>query len=89
VSAFDFTLYGGLDAKVTNISADAITDQSGVSFYEIKLQTDKNDLGSGDRKLKIIPGMTVTVNIITGKKTILDYIMKPILKARYTALRER
>lgn len=89
VSAYDFSIYGGLDAKVKNISADAITDQSGASFYEVKLETDKIDLGKNGKKLEIISGMTVTVNIITGKKTVMDYIMKPILKARNTALRER
>lgn len=90
VSAYDFSIYGGLKAKVTTISADSITDQAGASFYEVKLKTDKNSFKDAKgKKLEIIPGMTVTVNVITGKKTVMDYILKPFYKAKFSALRER
>ena len=86
VTAYDFSIHGGLDAQLFDISADTIVDESGESFYRIRLRTDKNNLGEDK---PIIPGMTATIDILTGKKTVLDYLMKPILKARQNALRER
>ena len=89
LTAYDFSIYGGLPAKLERISADTITDEKGDSFYLIYLRTDKNYIESSKGKLQIIPGMTTTVDILTGKKTVLDYLLKPILKARHEALRER
>jgi len=89
LTAYDFSIYGGLPAKLERISADTITDEQGDSFYQIYLRTDKNYIESNKGKLKIIPGMTTTVDILTGKKTVLDYLLKPILKAKNEALRER
>jgi adhesin transport system membrane fusion protein len=86
VSAYDPTIYGGLDAVLIDISADTITDPEGDSFYRIRLRTEVNNLGP-DRP--IIPGMTATAEILTGRKTVLDYLLKPLIKARDTALRER
>lgn len=89
ISAYEFATYGGLDASLETIGADTVTDDEGNSFYKIKVRTTKNYLEKGSEKLPIIPGMIATVDILTGKKTVFDYIMKPILKARDTALRER
>ena len=89
LTAYDFSIYGGLLAKLERISADTITDEEGNSFYLIYLRTDKNYIDNGEELLHIIPGMTTTVDILTGKKTVLDYLLKPILKARNEALRER
>ena len=88
-SAYDYSIYGGLEGKVTRISADTIKDDRGAIFYTIRILTDKNYLGSDDNPLKIIPGMTTTVNIITGKKTVMDYILKPILKTKTYTFSER
>lgn len=88
-SAYDYTIYGGLKANLELISADTITDREGRSFYLIQVRTEKNFLGSPERPLVIIPGMVATVDIITGQKSVLDYMLKPVLKARYEALRER
>ncbi len=88
-TAYDFSIYGGLDGKVTNISADTIKDEKDNSFYLVRIETDKNFLGNEKKQLAIIPGMTVSVDIFTGKKTIMDYILKPILKAKRNALTER
>jgi len=88
-TAYDFSIYGGLSAKLERISADTITDDKGDSYYLIYLRTDKNYIDSYKGKLEIIPGMTITVDILTGKKTVLDYLLKPILKAKHEALRER
>ena len=88
-TAYDFTIYGGLPAKLEQIGADTITDDKGNSFYLIKLRTDKSYLGSAEHPLLIIPGMVASVDIITGKKSVLSYLLKPILRARAEALRER
>ena len=88
-SAYDYTIYGGLKAKLELIGADTITDEKGNSFYLIQVRTDKSHLGSAEHPLLIIPGMVATVDIITGKKSVLDYLLKPVLKARSEAMRER
>ncbi|HBX56647.1 HlyD family type I secretion periplasmic adaptor subunit [Pseudomonas sp. UBA2684] len=88
-SAYDYTIYGGLRANLELISADTITDEEGNSFYLIQVRTDKSHLGSNEHPLLIIPGMIATVDIITGEKSVLDYLLKPVLKARAEALRER
>ena len=89
ISAYDFSLYGGLDGKLEFISPDTIADDQGNSFYEIRVRTDKNFLGNEKKPLEIIPGMTAIVQIQTGNKSILDYLLKPILKAKMYALTER
>ena len=88
-SAYDFSIYGGLEGKVVHISADTITDQKDNTFYTIRIKTNKNYLGSEANPLKIIPGMTVNVDIITGKKSVMDYILKPILKTKQYTFTER
>ena len=88
-TAYDYAVYGGLPAKLEHISADTITDERGDSYYLIRVRTDKGYLGSADRPLKIIPGMTAVLDILTGEKTVLDYLLKPVLRAREMALRER
>jgi len=88
-TAYDFTIYGGLDAELEHISADSIADEKGNSFYLVRVRTNQNYLQGKDGKMPIIPGMVATVDILTGKKTILSYLLKPVLKAKQTALRER
>ncbi len=89
VAAYDFSIYGGLEAKVEHISADTIKDEQGENFNRVYLRTAQNSLVHHGNELPIIPGMTATIEILTGNKTVLDYILKPILKARDRALRER
>lgn len=88
-TAYDFTIYGGLEANLEHISADSITDKEGNDYYLVRLRTKQNYLGSKDKPLPIIPGMVVSVDIMTGKKTILSYLLKPVLRAKAMALRER
>lgn len=88
-TAYDFTIYGGLAGNLEMISADSITDDKGNSYYLVRVRTKKNFLESRHGQLPIIPGMVATVDIITGKKTILSYLLKPIIRAREMALRER
>ncbi|MFJ4068814.1 HlyD family type I secretion periplasmic adaptor subunit [Pseudomonas sp. NPDC089996] len=89
-SAYDYTIYGGLKAKLEQIGADTITDEDKkTTYYLIRLRTDRSHLGSDEKPLLIIPGMVATVDIMTGEKTIMSYLLKPIMKARSEALRER
>ncbi|QOY53997.1 HlyD family type I secretion periplasmic adaptor subunit [Candidatus Sulfurimonas marisnigri] len=89
VSAYDFAIHGGLIGKVVNISPDTITDNKENTFYIIHVVTEKNYLGTEDHPLMIIPGMTVGVDIITGQKTVMQYILKPILKSKQYVFSER
>jgi adhesin transport system membrane fusion protein len=91
ITAYDFSIYGGLKAQVEDISADTIKDDTpnGGTFFRVTLRTEKNALGKGDKSLPIIPGMTASAEILTGQKSVLDYLLKPLLKARDEALHER
>jgi len=89
VTAYDYAIYGGLEGKVTHISADTSTDPRGNSFYEITIKTDKNYFGSKVGSLPIMPGMTAQIDIITGKKPVMYYLLKPLLRAKEKAMRER
>ena len=86
-TAYDFSIYGGLEGKVEQIGADTITDQEGNSYYVIKVRTNKNYVG--DEKRPIIPGMVAEVSILTGKRTVMQYLLKPILRAKGNAFTER
>jgi len=88
-SAYDFSIYGGLDGNVINISPDTITEKDDKTYYLVQIKTTKNYIGNKDEPMKIIPGMVANVDIITGKKTILDYILKPILKTKQYTFTER
>jgi adhesin transport system membrane fusion protein len=88
-TAYDYTIYGGLKANLELISADTISDEEGNSFYLIQVRTEKSHLGSEEHPLLIIPGMVASVDIITGEKSVLAYLLKPVLKARSEAMRER
>ena len=88
-SSYDFSIYGGLEGEVVHISADTIKDQKENVFYTVRIKTTTNYLGSEAKQLKIIPGMTVNVDIITGQKSVLDYILKPILKTKQYTFSER
>ncbi|KKD00216.1 MULTISPECIES: HlyD family type I secretion periplasmic adaptor subunit [Photobacterium] len=88
-SAYDYTVYGGLEGTLEQISADTIQDEEGNSFYQVKIRTEKNNLADNSgEQLPIIPGMTASADIITGKRTVLQYLLNPILKASNSALRE-
>jgi len=92
ITAYDFSIYGALEGKIIEISADSIIDKESKdqkSYYRIVVKTDKNYLEKNGRKLSIIPGMIASVDIITGNKTILDFLLKPILKTKQDSLHER
>lgn len=88
-TAYDFSIFGGLPGHVERISADTIVDERGDAFYKVIVVTDSNNLVRGDEVLPIIPGMVASVDVITGAKSVLDYLLKPLLKAQQKALTER
>jgi adhesin transport system membrane fusion protein len=85
-TAYDFSIYGGLEAEVSQIGADSVVDEKGNAFFRVKVRTLKPSLGAD---LPIIPGMVAQVDILTGKKTVLSYLLKPVLRAKANALTER
>ena len=85
-TAYDFSIYGGLVAKVENISPDTVVDEKGNAFYLVRVRTTQANFSE---KLPVIPGMTAEVDILTGRKTVMSYLLKPVLKAKAYALRER
>lgn len=89
ISAYDFSIYGGLPGTLERISADTITNEKGEGFYQITVRTKASTLTKYKDQMAIIPGMQATVDIKTGKKTILSFILKPIIKTKENALRER
>jgi len=91
LTAYDYSIYGGLKGTVETISADTVTDEvdKKVFYYLVRVRTDKNYLGTKEKPLYIIPGMIATVDIKTGKKSVLNYILKPIFKAKEAALGEK
>ena len=86
LTAYDYSIYGALDGVVENIAPDSVVDEKGNAYYVVRVRTLKSSLGKG---LPIIPGMVAQVDIMTGKKTILSYLLKPVLKAKSYAFSER
>ncbi len=85
-TAYDYAIYGGLEADLIQISPDSVLDDKGNAFYHVRVRTRKTSLGPN---LPIIPGMVAQVDILTGKKTILSYLLKPVLRAKSNAMTER
>jgi adhesin transport system membrane fusion protein len=94
ITAYDSSVYGTLKGKVERISADAILDEKdrsaekGETYYRVMVRTEKNHLGTSEHPLPIIPGMVTTVEVLTGEKSVLDYLVKPARMLRDEALRE-
>jgi adhesin transport system membrane fusion protein len=92
ITAYDFSIYGGLEGEIIEISADSIKDKDskdGKTYYQVTVKTNKNYLERNTKKLPIIPGMVASVDILTGKKTIMNYFLKPIIKIKEGSLHER
>ncbi|SFT91034.1 membrane fusion protein, adhesin transport system [Pseudovibrio denitrificans] len=90
LSAYDFSIYGGLDGEVEGISADTVYDEvTHEQFYSVIIKTKQTELESRNKSLPILPGMVASVDILTGEKSVLSYILKPVNRAREEALRER
>ncbi len=89
LTAYDYSIYGGLKGEVVDISADSITNEKGESFYRIRVRTSQTHLTRNGQILNIIPGMVASVDILTGKKTVMEYLMKPFVKTLKSSMRER
>lgn len=89
ISTYDFVRYGGLEGTVVRMAPDSSTDENGIPYYKVIVQTSKTYLGSDEGALPIMPGMQATVDIHTGSKSVMDYLIKPVLKLRHEAFRER
>lgn len=85
-TAYDFSIYGGLEGKLEHIGADTVVDEKGNAFYMVRVRTNQPTLGNN---LPVIPGMVAEVDIITGEKSILTYLLKPVLRAKARAFTER
>lgn len=86
-TAYDFAIYGGLEGELEQIGANTITDEKGNSFYIAKVRTERTHVGDNSRP--IIPGMQAEIHILTGRRTLMQYLLKPILRAKSNALTER
>lgn len=89
ITAYDYLVYGSLEGRVTRIGADTIENAQGEQFFRIVVETDQAHLGTEEERLEIIPGMVASVDIQTGRKSVLSYLGKPVLRASSEALRER
>ncbi|MCA3247037.1 MAG: HlyD family type I secretion periplasmic adaptor subunit [Azospirillum sp.] len=89
ISAYDFSIYGGIKGEVARISADSIPDDKGEPWFHVRVRADRMALGTPERPLPISPGMTAQVDIVTGQRTILQYLLKPIVKTTDRAMTER
>jgi adhesin transport system membrane fusion protein len=85
-TAYDFSIYGGLEGKLEHIGADSVVDEKGNAFYTVRVRTNKSTLGEN---LPVIPGMVAEVDIVTGEKSVLTYLLKPVLRAKARAFSER
>jgi adhesin transport system membrane fusion protein len=85
-TAYDFAIYGGLEGQLEHIGADTVVDEKGNAFYVVRVRTSRPDLGND---MPIIPGMVAEVDIVTGEKSILTYLLKPVLRAKARAFTER
>ena len=89
ITAYDPQRYGSLKGKISRIGANSITDRDGGVYFEIEALAEKNYMGSNERPLPVTPGMVAELEVITGKRSILEYMLKPILRARDRAFTER
>jgi adhesin transport system membrane fusion protein len=89
ISAYDYSIYGGLDGKIEYVSADSMQPQQGEPYYLAHVRTASNAINFQGRELRVMPGMTASVDILTGKRSVLDYLLKPVNRARERALTER
>lgn len=89
ITAYDYLVYGALEGEVTRIGADTIQKEDGAEYFEVTIRTDATSLIDGDTTLAITPGMTASVDIQTGQRSVLSYLLSPLLRVREEALRER
>ena len=89
ITAFDYAIFGSMEGQVVNISADAVPNEKGEAFYQVRIETRTPVIEAIDKKLSIIPGMQAQIDIVTGKRTILQFLSKPLIALKENAFRER
>ena len=89
LSAFDFAIYGSLEGEVLNVSADTVSKDDGSTWYVCLVSIPSDGITSMSRELQLLPGMQATVNIVSGSKTILKYLLQPVTNIKNKAFRER
>ncbi len=89
LTAYDYSIFGAMPGKVVQVGADAITNERGEAFYVVRIETDAKAVESLDKKLPVISGMQAQVDIVTGSKTVLSFLLKPLIAVRESAFRER
>ena len=89
ITAYDYTLYGAFEGRLESISPDAMTTEKGDTFYTIRVRTDNSFLERDGKRLHIMPGMMAEVDLLSGQKTVMAYLVKPLTRMRSEALRER
>ena len=89
ISSYDFARYGGLEGAVVMVAPDSSTDDRGQPFFRVVAKTEKTYLGDASGELPIMPGMEASVEIHTGQRTVMEFLVKPVLKLRHEAFRER
>jgi adhesin transport system membrane fusion protein len=89
LSAYDYSIFGAMTGTVTQIGADAVSNEKGESYFIAKVETEAPVLESRGKKLQIMPGMQAQVDIVTGKRTVWEYLSKPIIAVKENAFRER
>jgi adhesin transport system membrane fusion protein len=89
ISAYDYSIYGGLEGKIEYVSADSMQPQQGDPYYLAHVRTASNAIAHQGRELRVMPGMTASVDVLTGKRSVLGYLLKPVNRARERALTER
>jgi adhesin transport system membrane fusion protein len=89
ITAYDYSIYGGLKGELVDISADTITNEKDESFYRVRIRTPETSLKRRGEELPIIPGMVASVDILTGEKTVMEYLLKPFIKTLDQAMNER
>jgi adhesin transport system membrane fusion protein len=87
IAAFDFTTHGTVRARVTEISADSLTDERGDRYFRVAMALDADSLAAFGKPLT--PGMTLTADSVTGQRTILEYVLSPIKGLAQSAFRDR
>jgi adhesin transport system membrane fusion protein len=89
LTAYDYSVFGAMDGTVTQIGADSVTNEKGESFFIVRVETEAPVLESRGKKLQVLPGMQAQVDIVTGKRTVWEYLSKPIIAVKENAFRER
>jgi membrane fusion protein, adhesin transport system len=89
ITAYDYAIFGAMDGRVINIGADAIANEKGEVFYQVRIETQTSAIEALDKKLAIIAGMQAQIDIVTGQKTVLQFLSKPLVAVKENAFRER